>query len=144
MYQSCIDKQEQLKALFASCADEEAKYQLIINMGRELPGLPAAEKIPSNIVKGCQSTVFLSSKLSEGVVIFGAESDALISSGLAAVLLKVYSGESPETILKCPPAYLDELGISASLTPGRANGLYSIHLRMKQEALGLYMQLQKD
>ena len=71
---------------------------------------------------------------------FEAEADALISAGLAALLTQVYSGETPETILKCPPTYLDEIGISASLTPNRANGLYSIHLRMKQEALKLLMK----
>ena len=113
---------------------------MIIAMGRELPHLSSSEKLPENIVKGCQSTVYLSSNLVEGQVLFGAESDALISSGLAAILIKVYSGEPPETVLKCPPDYLEELGISASLTPGRANGLYSIHLRMKQDALKLYMR----
>ena len=71
----------------------------------------------------------------EGKLYFQAESDALISKGLAALLIAVYSGESPEAILKCPPSYLEEIGITASLTPNRANGLYSIHLRMKQEAL---------
>lgn len=140
MFETCVEKQKQVKALFSSCGDEEQKYQLIINMGRELPHLPVSEKMPQNIVQGCQSTVYLSSKLVDGQVLFAAESDALISSGLAAVLIKVYSGEPPETILKCPPDYLEELGIGASLTPGRANGLYSIHLRMKQEALKLYMK----
>ncbi len=71
----------------------------------------------------------------KGRVYFEGQSDALISSGLAAILIQVYSGQTAEAILKCPPDYLEELGISASLTPSRANGLYSIHLRMKQEAL---------
>jgi len=140
MFESCVEKQRQVKALFAQCRDEEQKYQQIISMGRALPHLPSAEKLPQNIVQGCQSTVYLSSKLVDGSMLFAAESDALISSGLAAVLIKVYSGESPEAVLKCPPDYLEELGIGASLTPGRANGLYSIHLRMKQEALKLYIK----
>lgn len=124
---------------FGQCPDEEAKYRAIIELGKQQPRLDAKYKIPSNIVKGCQSTMFLHSELRDGSVHFTADSDALISAGLAAILIKVYSGETPETILKCPPDYLETLGISASLTPSRANGLYSIHLKMKQEALRLML-----
>lgn len=140
MFDSCLEKQKEMKALFAHCENEEQKYQMIITMGREQPPLSDVEKKNENIVKGCQSTVYLTSSLVEGKILFAAESDALISSGLAAVLIRVYSGETPETVLKCAPDYLEELGLSASLTPGRANGLYSIHLRMKQDALKLYMR----
>lgn len=137
MFESCISKQQAVKALFAPCKTEEDKYNKIIELGRSLPKLNVAYKVPQNIVKGCQSTVYMHSELENGKVKFELESDALISAGLAAILLKVYNDESPETILKCPPTYLEELGLSASLTPSRANGLYSIHLRMKQEALKL-------
>lgn len=140
MDQSCKSKQAKMKASFADFPSEEQKYERIIQMGRELPKLANEFKIPANIVKGCQSTVYLRSYLKDGNVFFEAESDALISSGLAAILLHVYNGEPPEVILKCPPDYLEELGISASLTPNRANGLYSIHLRMKQDALRLLME----
>lgn len=84
--------------------------------------------------------MYLHSFLRDGKVFFEGESDALISSGLAAILIRTYNGESPETILKCPPDFLEDLGISASLTPNRANGLYSIHLRMKQDALKWLMR----
>lgn len=140
MYDSCINKQNQIRSIFNAFPSEDLKYQKIIELGRELSPLPAEDKIPENIVKGCQSIMYLRSRLVNGAVLFNADSDALISAGLAAILIKVYSGETPETILKCPPDYLEDLGISASLTPNRANGLYSIHLRMKQDALKLYMQ----
>jgi cysteine desulfuration protein SufE len=140
MFESCLEKQNLVKKIFNDCSTEEEKYQKIIEFGRQLPRLSEIYKIPENIVKGCQSTVHLRSYWLDQGIIFEAESDALISAGLAAILLKVYSGESPETILKCPPTYLEELGISASLTPSRANGLYSIHLRMKQDALRLLIQ----
>jgi cysteine desulfuration protein SufE len=135
MYVSCLAKQEGVKALFHSCRDEEAKYSKIIELGRALPPLDPAFKTPEHFVKGCQSIMYLRSYLRDGLVFFEAESDALISSGLAALLVKVYSGEEPETILKCPPTYLEDLGIRASLSPNRASGLYSIFLRMKQDAL---------
>ena len=140
MFESCLKKQQQFKSLFEQYNTEELKYQKIMELGKLLPHLPAAEKNQLNIVTGCQSTMYLSSYLKDEVVVFAAESDALISAGLAAILIHVYSGETPETILKCPPSYLDELGIGASLTPSRANGLYSIHLRMKQEALKFIME----
>lgn len=143
MDESCKSKQANIKASFADYPSEEQKYERIIQMGRELPKIGSEFKIPANIVKGCQSTVYLRSYLQNGKVYFEAESDALISSGLAAILLKVYSGETPEVILKCPPDYLEELGISASLTPNRANGLYSMHLRMKQDALRHLMESSK-
>ena len=140
MFESCLEKQERIKKLFTSCSSEEKKYEKIIELGRNLPHMPAEDKTPENFVKGCQSTMYLTSRLENGHVYFTADSDALISAGLAAILLQAYNGETPETILKCSPAYLEDLGISASLTPNRANGLYSIHLRMKQDALKHYMK----
>lgn len=137
MFETCLAKQKEVKELFSSCANEEAKYAKIIELGKALAPLQNLHKVKENLVNGCQSTMYLRSYLNGGAVYFEAESDALVSAGLAALLLHVYNGELPETILKCPPTYLEELGISASLTPNRANGLYSIHLRMKQDALKL-------
>jgi cysteine desulfuration protein SufE len=143
MFTSCLEKELRLKEIFSDCHDPEAKYLKIMELGRQQPRLDAHHKISSNVVKGCQSTVYLHSYLDEELIVFAAESDALISSGLAAILIKVYSGESPETILKHPPHYIEELGIGASLTPSRANGLYSIHLRMKQDALKFIIAKEK-
>jgi sulfur transfer protein SufE len=137
MSTSCIDKQNEIKALFTACSTDDEKYRKIIDMGKKLPSLESAYKTPENIVKGCQSIIYLRSYMKEGRVYFEAASEALISAGLASLLIYVYNGETPETILTCPPAFLEDLGISASLTPSRANGLYSVHLRMKQDALKL-------
>lgn len=134
-FADCLRKQDEMRALFSSCPTEEERYKKIIELGRAAPGLPPEAKIPENIVKGCQSVMHLWTREDSGRLIFAAESEALISSGLAAILIGVYSNEDPETILKCPPAFLEDLGIAASLSPSRANGLYSIHLRMKQDAL---------
>jgi cysteine desulfuration protein SufE len=139
-FTSCLKKQAEIKALFDDCLSMDAKYVRIMEQGRLLPSLDPSQKIKENLVSGCQSIVYLHAYLEEGLVVFNIESDALISSGLASLLVQVYSGETPETILKCPPTYLEELGIGQALTPNRANGLYSIHLRMKQEALKLLVQ----
>lgn len=144
MFASCLAKQAAIKQLFVKCKNEEECYQKIIELGRRAPPMKAENKRPDHLVKGCQSTMYLHTFLEKGKVYFEAESDALISSGLGQILTLVYSGEDPETILKCPPSYLEELGISASLTPNRANGLYSVHLRMKQEALKYYIQQEQQ
>ncbi len=135
MFTGCLAKQRQIIDIFKACPDETAKYQKIIELGRRQTVLDPRYKIPDNIVKGCQSVMHLRAFLQEDAIIFAAASDALISAGLAAILIAVYSGETPQVVLQCPPAYLETLGIGASLTPSRANGLYSIHLRMKQDAL---------
>lgn len=144
MYENCLEKQRVIKEMFLACPTEEAKYEKIIELGQKQQSLAAEYKTPENLVKGCQSQVYLHSFKKDDRIIFEAEADALISAGLATLLIQVYSGETAETILKCPPSYLDELGISSSLTPSRANGLYSIHLRMKQDALKLLVGTSKN
>jgi cysteine desulfuration protein SufE len=135
MFESCLVKQEEIKQFFSSVTTQEAKYQKIIELGKELHPIDACYKTEAYLVKGCQSLMYLHTSYQEGLLLFQAASDALISAGLAQLLIKVYSGETPETVLKCPPHYLNTLGIASSLSPNRANGLYSLHLKMKQEAL---------
>ena len=79
--------------------------------------------------------MYLYSYLEKGAMRFFAYSEALISAGLAALLIRVYDQESPEVILKCPPFFLEKIGIQNSISPGRSNGLASLFLKMKQQAL---------
>jgi len=140
MFESCLHKQRLITEEFATCHTPEERYQKLIQFGKTQSRLSPEEKIEENRVRGCQSNMYLVSELRDGLVYFASESDALISAGLAILLLRVYSGETPETILKCPPTYLEEIKIQQTLTPGRSNGLASLYLRMKQEALRLYSQ----
>lgn len=140
MLNSCLYKQEKVKTFFAQCVDKEARYRAIMEMGKKAPVLDPQHCVPENLVRGCQSTMYLHATLRDGVVAFSVNADALISAGLAALLIEVYDGETPETILTCAPSYLEDLGLRASLTPSRANGLYSIHLKMKQDALRLLVK----
>lgn len=135
MSKTCLHKQEQLKNLFLACPSEEARYEKIIEMGKNLPPLADSYKTEENLVKGCQSQMYLRSFTKNGALFFEADSEALISKGLAALLIAIYSGENAETILKTPPHVLSEVGLNSSLTPSRSNGLYSLYLKMKQEAL---------
>ncbi len=133
-------KCEELKKKFAALSPE-LRYQALIEMGKRLPAFPKELKTEDRIVQGCQSLLYLQATVEEGKCFFEAEADALISKGLAALLIAVYSGEEPETILKCPPNFIGELGIGASLSPSRSNGLSQIYLRMKQEALKTFLSL---
>ena len=136
-FDSCLAKQRQVKQLFDGCSTPQQKYEKIIELGRALPPYPPEFKTPERLVKGCQSEMYLHTEHVSGKVRFQAHSEALISAGLAALLLAVYSDEPPHAILTCPPRFLDELGITGSLSPGRANGLASLFQRMKQDALKL-------
>ena len=134
-FSSCLRKQEEIRRLFAHATTPEATYQKIIELGRELPPYPEELKREDKIVTGCQSILYLSASLHEGGVRFLSHSEALITSGLAYLLLFVYNDQSPEAILKCPPQFLEDLGIPNALSPNRSNGLSSLFLRMQQEAL---------
>lgn len=139
-FETCRQKQEEVKKLFSGLVTVESKYDKIIEIGRSQCHVPPKYKTDQYLVPGCQSRMYLVSHFVNGKVYFESEADAIISAGLSTLLIRVYSGEDPETILKCPPTYLEELKIPQTLTPGRANGLASIYLRMKQDALRYYMQ----
>jgi sulfur transfer protein SufE len=130
-----------VKDLFMDCQNAEDRYQKIISLGKNLPPIAEKYKIPENIVPGCQSLVYLHTEMRADKLYFSAASDALISSGLAALLILAYDGTPPETILKHKPAFLEELEITNSLTPGRSNGLASMYTRMQQDALKFLIPL---
>lgn len=144
MSESCLAKQEKVKELFQSCTTQEARYQLIIDLGRTQKPLALHEKTETARVKGCQSNMFLKATYEDGFCHFQTEADALISAGLGVLLTMVYDHELPETVLKCPPTFLEELQIHASLTPNRSNGLSSLYLHMKQQALLFFTQKRPD
>jgi len=135
MFESCKAKQEHVKQLFSGAATPEEKYQVLVDLGKEQPHLLPEEKTEKTRIRGCQSLTYVKTEYKEGCLYFYTESDALISAGLGQLLTMVYSGETPEVILRCPPTYIEELGIRASLSPGRANGLANILLRLRQEAV---------
>ena len=113
------------------------RYQIILEMGRSLAPFPEEEKVEHNLVYGCQSTMYLSVQVQEKKLRLRAHSEALISSGLAALLLHCYEGEAPDTLFKFPPTFLSELNIHASLSPGRSNGLSALYLHLQKEVLRL-------
>lgn len=140
MTSSFHEKEQKLLDIFQKLDSKEAIYQHIIDMGRQQRPLPDSLKTNDRLVAGCQSRMYLVARYEDGRLFFDTESDALISAGLAMLLTCVYNGERPEVVLQQAPSYIDKIGIRESLTPGRANGLASLFLKMKQEALRIYMQ----
>ncbi|MCC7405394.1 MAG: SufE family protein [Bdellovibrionales bacterium] len=125
------DRQRQLIEEFAQIKTWEDRYKRVIAIGKELPSLPDEKKLEDYKVKGCQSQVWLLARLDEqNHIIFEADSDAMIVRGLVALLVKVYSGATPEEILNSAPTFIKEIGFEANLSPSRANGLLSMIRQM--------------
>lgn len=134
---NCQAKQEEIKNQFLAFSTPEERYEKVIEMGRVLPPFPKEERREENRIKGCQSTLYIKITLHNGKVSIKAYSDALISSGLAALLIFIYQDEPPVAIIQCPPLFLKEIGILAALSPGRSNGLRSLYQKMRQIAVEL-------
>jgi cysteine desulfuration protein SufE len=135
MSTSFEEKQQQIIELFQDCTSKEMCYEKILDLGKQQGALAEEEKVEENRVHGCQSIMYLHVEYDGRAMHFRTESDALISAGLGVLLAKAYSGESPEVVIKCSPDFLEKLGIPAALSPNRVNGLMSLHLKMKQEAV---------
>jgi cysteine desulfuration protein SufE len=130
------DRQNKVIADFSVHSQWEDRYKKIIEIGKALPEMAENLKTEQNIVKGCQSQVWLHAALNDqGQVMLQGDSDALIVKGLVALLLAVYSGATPEEILATPPEFLKALGFEGNLSPSRANGLHAMLKQIKNYAL---------
>ena len=138
--------QERQKALieeFAGLPSWEDRYKKLIELGKSLPALDESKKQEEFKIKGCQSQVWLHARLQQGLVVFEADSDALLVRGMVAVLLKVYSNASPAEILSTAPDFVKEIGLESKLSPSRANGLFSMIKQIKYYALAFQALVQK-
>lgn len=114
------------------------KIEHVVELGRALPPLDARHKVAANLVRGCQSQVWLVADLdAEGRLRLSADSDAIIVKGLIGLLLRLYDAREPAEILANPPDVFERIGLGKMLTPGRANGLYSMVNRVQQIAGGV-------
>jgi cysteine desulfuration protein SufE len=110
------------------------RYDYIIDLGKQLEPMPEEYKTEENIIPGCQSKVWIQTELRGNSLHFWADSDAVITKGLAALLLVVCNDESPASIAEAELGYLDEIGIKNNLSPTRANGFASMVKRIRQQA----------
>lgn len=124
-------RQDELIREFEAISTWEDRYKRIIEIGKNLKPLPEQFRLDQFKVSGCQSQVWLYPEFKDGHVTFHADSDALITKGLIAILLRVYSGSSPDEILATPPDFIGALGLKEKLSPSRANGLVSMVKQIK-------------
>ncbi len=130
------DKQEEIIDEFKAFDDWMDRYQLLIDLGGEQPPLDEQYKNDSNLIEGCQSRVWLQADLMpDGTVRFLAESDALIVKGIVSLLVKVYSGHTPDEILAEEPYFVEAIGLKEHLSPTRSNGLVAMIKQMRMYAL---------
>jgi cysteine desulfuration protein SufE len=111
------------------------KYNYLIDLGKSIPLLDEAGKKEENLIRGCQSRVWLSADFSDGVVNFKADSDAIITKGIAALLIRVLSGHTPNEILNTDLYFIDKIGLKEHLSPTRSNGLVAMLKQMRLYAL---------
>ena len=120
---------------FGFFSDWQDKYEYIIELGRKLGGFPEDKRTDDNKVKGCQSSVWLTTEADNGTIIFKADSDSVIMKGLIALLIRVLSGKQPEEIMNAKLEFIDKIGLKQHLAGTRTNGLAAMIKQMKMYAL---------
>ncbi len=111
------------------------KYEYLIDLGKELPAIDEKHKIDDNLIKGCQSRVWLYAQEKDGTIIYTADSDAIMTKGIIAILIQVLSGQKANAITNADLSFINKIGLKEQLSPTRANGLVSMIKQMKIYAL---------
>ena len=119
---------------FAVFTDWMDKYEYLIDLGKNMPLIDEKDKTEGNLIRGCQSRVWLSCREEDGRLYFAADSDAIITKGIISLLLKVYDGQTPEDILAADEGFIEQIGLKENLSPTRANGLVSMIQTIKAHA----------
>ncbi|MBF5027460.1 SufE family protein [Planobacterium oryzisoli] len=125
------EKQQQLIEDFSFMEDWEAKYEYIIDLGKSLAGMPAEKKSDANLIKGCQSKVWIDAEFKDGKLFFNADSDGILPKGIVSMLVSLYSGHTTEEILSSDFDFISKIGLQEFLSPSRANGLMAMTKQIK-------------
>lgn len=134
--------QEEIIDEFSMFDDWEERYQYMIDLGKTLPLIEEKYRTDDNIIKGCQSKVWVHAELDDDKVVFTADSDAIITKGIIAILIRVFSNQHPKDIIEANTEFIDEIGLKEHLSPTRANGLVSMIKQLKMYAIAYQTQLQ--
>ncbi len=130
------ETEKEITEEFELFGDEwEGKYEHLIDLGRSLPMIDVTYKTDDKLIKGCQSKVWLHSEMKDGKVIFTADSDAIITKGIVALMIRVLSNHTPDEIINAQLGFIDKVGLKEHLSPTRANGLVSMIKQMKMDSL---------
>jgi cysteine desulfuration protein SufE len=132
---SIQERQEEIIEEFAMFGDWMDKYEYIISLGKELPLIEESKKLDENLIKGCQSRVWLDAQLNDNHIHFTADSDAIITKGIISLMIRVLDDSSPAEIVNSDLYFIDKIGLKEHLSPTRSNGLVSMVKQMKMYAL---------
>lgn len=127
--------QEEIIDEFSMFDDWMQRYEYIIDLGKSLPIINDTFKTDDNLIKGCQSKVWLHSEVENNTVKYTADSDAILTKGIVALLLRVFSDQHPKDIIEADTSFIDEIGLKEHLSPTRANGLVSMVKQIKMYAI---------
>jgi cysteine desulfuration protein SufE len=127
--------QEEIIEEFSMFDDWMQRYEYIIDLGKNLPLIQEEFKTDDNIIKGCQSKVWLKGEQNDDKIVFTADSDAILTKGIIAILIRVFSNQKASDILNAEMDFIDEIGLKEHLSPTRANGLVSMIKNIKMYAL---------
>ena len=127
---------------FSMFEDWMERYEYMIELGKSLPLIDSNYKTEDNIIKGCQSKVWLHADFEQDKVIFTADSDAIITKGIVAILIRVFTNQTPQAILAANTDFIDAIGLKEHLSPTRANGLVSMIKQIKMYAIAYQTQQQ--
>lgn len=127
--------QDEIVNEFSLFDDWMDRYEYIIELGKSLPLISEKYKTEDNIIKGCQSKVWVHGELKDDKIVFTADSDAILTKGIIAILIRAFSNQSPKDILDANTDFIDEIGLKEHLSPTRANGLVSMIKQIKMYAL---------
>lgn len=132
---SIVDVENEIIEEFSVFEDWMDKYEYIIELGKGVPMIDESQKIEANLIKGCQSRVWLSSEYREGRIFFAADSDAIITKGIISLLVRVFNGRTPQEILSSDFSFVEKIGLKENLSPTRANGLVSMIKQIQNYAV---------
>jgi len=133
--------QDEIIEEFAMFEDWMQRYEYMIDLGKTLPLIASEFKTDDNIIKGCQSKVWVHAELKDNELEFTADSDAIITKGIIAILIRVFSNQHPKDILASDTSFIDQIGLKEHLSPTRANGLVSMIKQIKMYAIAFQTQL---
>lgn len=125
---------------FQFLEDWEQKYGYLIDLGKELPGLPEDKKTDDNLIKGCQSKVWLDAEYRDGKLFFNADSDGILPKGIVAMLVQIYSGQPVQDIIDSDFDFISKIGLQEFLSPSRANGLMAMTKQLKYYAVAYQLK----
>lgn len=129
------EEQQSIVDEFSAFTDWMDKYEYLIELGKSLPLIDESGRLESNLIKGCQSRVWLNAEYNDGKIIFTADSDAIITKGIISLLIRVFSGRTPKEINDADLNFIKEIGLQDNLSPTRANGLVAMIRQIKMYAI---------